>query len=212
MLVYNQILDRVKNFENYREAYYPDEPLCLIENFEIKNLQSVSYDVSMGNKIRKFKNEFKTIYLDKKNDVDNLFDEIDITVGYNLRPGEYILVRLNEKLNMPNDLAGHIRPRTTFNKLGLIITSQHINPSYSGNLQIGIKNETPNVVFLKPGLIIGQVVFESLDGTIEEDMLYKNKEDSKYQGEDGFVGSKVYDEETVKKAEYYYNKIIEGLE
>ena len=61
MLVYNQILDRVKNFENYREAYYPDEPLCLIENFQIENLQSVSYDVSMGNKIMKFKNEFKTI-------------------------------------------------------------------------------------------------------------------------------------------------------
>lgn len=212
MLVHNQILDRVKNFENYREAYYPDEPLCLIENFQVKNLQSVSYDVSMGNKIMKFKNEFKTIYLDEKNDVDNLFDEVDITVGYNLRPGEYILVRLNERLNMPNDLAGHIRPRTTFNKLGLIITSQHINPSYSGNLQIGIKNETPNVVFLKPGLVIGQIVFESLDGEIENDMLYKNKKDSKYQGEDGFVGSKVYDEETVKKAEYYYNKIIEGLE
>ncbi|MFR3558130.1 MAG: dCTP deaminase [Paraclostridium sordellii] len=208
MLVYDQILDRVKNYKKYGDVYKKDEPISLIENFNIERLQSVSYDVSMGNKIRKFKDKFKTIYLDEKNDIDNLFIEEDITNGYKLIPGEYILVRLNEKLNMPNDLAGHIRPRTTFNKLGLIITSQHINPSYSGNLQIGIKNETPNVVILKPGLVIGQVVFEKVDDIIREDMLYKNKKESKYQDEDNFVGSKIYDEDKVKKAKYLYKKLI----
>ncbi len=35
---------------------------------------------------------------------------------------------------MPDDLAAHIRPRTTFNKLGLIVTSQHVNPSFYGKL------------------------------------------------------------------------------
>src|SRR5699024_5034067 len=158
MLVYDQILDRVENHNKYEYAYEKGKTQRLIENFNIDRLQSVSYDVSISNKIMKFKDEFKTIYLDEKNDVESLFDEEDITRGYKLRTEEYILVRLNEILNMPNDLAGHIRPRTTFNKLGLIITSQHINPSYSGYLQIGIKNNTPNVVVLKPGLVIGQVV------------------------------------------------------
>ena len=211
MLVYDQILDRVENHSKYEYAYEKGKSKSLIENFNIDRLQSVSYDVSMSNKIMKFKDEFKTIYLDEKNDVENLFDEEDITRGYKLRPGEYILVKLNERLNMPNDLAGHIRPRTTFNKLGLIITCQHINPSYSGILQIGMKNNTPNVVVLKPGLVIGQVVFEVVDAEIREELLYKNKKDSKYQNEDDFVGSKVYDEETMQKANKLFDKIIKNL-
>lgn len=211
MLVYDQILDRVENYSKYEYAYEKGKSQKLIEEFNIERLQSVSYDVSMSNKIMKFKDEFKTIYLDEKNDVENLFDEEDITRGYKLRPGEYILVRLNERINMPNDLAGHIRPRTTFNKLGLIITSQHINPSYSGYLQIGMKNVTPNVVVLNPGLVIGQVVFERVDDNIKEDVLYKNKKDAKYHNEDKFVGSKIYDETTIKKAKNIYDKLIDNL-
>lgn len=211
MLVYDQILDRVENYKKYEYAYEKGKPQSLIDNFNIDKLQSVSYDVSMSSKIMKFKDEFKTIYLDEKNDIENLFDEEDISKGYKLRPGEYVLVRLNERLNMPNDLAGHIRPRTTFNKLGLIITCQHINPSYSGFLQIGMKNDTPNVVVLKPGLVIGQVVFEMVDEEIREDILYKNKKDSKYQNEDKFVGSKVYDEETTQEANKLFDKIIKNL-
>lgn len=211
MLVYDQILDRVNNHSAYKNVYSLKETKPLIENFNLNNLQSVSYDVSIGNVIMKFKDEFKTIYLNKRDDIDNLFKEESISLGYKLRPGEFILVRLNEKLNMPNDLAGHIRPRTTFNKLGLIITSQHINPSYSGYLQIGIKNETPNVIVLTPGLIIGQVIFETLDGEVKEEVLYNNKKDSKYQEEDKFIGSKVYDEDTIKMADELYNKLIDKL-
>lgn len=192
MLVYDQILERV---ENYKDLGY-EKPM--IEKFNKDNLQSVSYDVTIGNKIRRFKNEMETISLTSKNDIDDLYEEVNIEYGYKMRPGEFILARLNEKVNMPNDIAGHIRPRTTFNKLGIIITSQHINPSYSGNLQIGIRNCTPNVVILKNDLKIGQIVFEKVDGEIREDMLYKNKKDAKYHNEDEFVGSKVYNETKIQ--------------
>lgn len=192
MLVYDQILERV---ENYKDLGY-EKPM--IEKFNKDNLQSVSYDVTIGNKIRRFKNEMETISLTSKNDIDDLYEEVNIEYGYKMRPGEFILARLNEKVNMPNDIAGHIRPRTTFNKLGIIITSQHINPSYSGNLQIGIRNCTPNVVILKNDLKIGQIVFEKVDGEIREEMLYKNKKDSKYHNEDEFVGSKVYNETKIQ--------------
>ena len=81
MLVYDQILDRVENHSKYEYAYEKGKSHSLIENFNIDRLQSVSYDVSMSNKIMKFKDEFKTIYLDEKNDVENLFDEEDISRG-----------------------------------------------------------------------------------------------------------------------------------
>lgn len=210
MLVYDQILDRVENYNKYSEVYKNEEAKPLIENFIKKNLQSISYDVTMGSTIRKFKNESKTIHLDNKDEVDNLYEVVEIDEEYSLKPGEFVLVRLNEKINMPDDLGGHIRPRTTFNKLGIIITFQHINPSYKGNLQIGIKNETPHTVILKTNLVIGQVIFETLDGVVREEKLYKNDENSKYQNEDKFVGSKVYNDNVVKRVEELYNQIITG--
>lgn len=209
MLVYSQILDRVENYNKYNDVYNDKSAKPLIENFYKEQLQSVSYDVRIGNKIRVFRDEFKIIYLDQKEDIDSLFEEKDIKGGYKLKPNEFILARLEERLNMPNDLVANIRARTTFNKLGLIITDQHVNPSYVGNLQIGIKNESPNVVVLTPELIIGQIVFEKLEQKIEEDILYANKKDSKYNFENDFVGSKIYDEETIKKAKAIYDKVLE---
>ena len=66
MLVYDQILDRVENFNKYKNVYENNKAKPMIENFNKSNLQSVSYDVTMNHIIRKFKDEFQTIYLDKK--------------------------------------------------------------------------------------------------------------------------------------------------
>ncbi|WP_092926116.1 dCTP deaminase [Romboutsia hominis] len=210
MLVYDQILDRVLNYKKYEAVYKNEDARELIEDFNLDNLKSVSYDVTIGNFIRKFKGGSKTINLDNEYEVDDLYEEVDISNGYELKSGEFVLARLNERINMPDDLAGHIRPRTTFNKLGLIITFQHINPSYKGNLQIGIKNETPHTIILNPNLIIGQAVFETLDGIVREEKLYKNDGSAKYHNEDKFIGSKVYNDNVVKRAEELYSKIING--
>lgn len=200
MLGYNKILERIEEFEKFNLK----KPM--IEGFDKERLQSTSYDVIIGDKIRKFKTGMQTISLENKNDIDDLYEEVSIEFGYELRPGEFILARLEDRVNMPSDIGGHIRPRTTFNKLGIIITSQHINPTYSGNLQIGIRNCTPNTMLLFPKLKIGQIVFEQVDGEIPEHILYENKPDSKYNNEDDFVGSKIYAETEIQS---YLRKIFD---
>jgi dCTP deaminase len=194
ILVDNQIRDRVNNYEEYKEVYSGRNVKPLIENFDESNLQSASYDISITSKIRKFKDSFKRIRLDDKDGIDDSFEEIDILLGYDLRPREYILIQLNEIINMPNDLIAHVRPRTTFTKLGLILSCQHLNPSYNGQLQLGLFNATPFVVEITPNLIIGQLVFEKLDLEPDGDNLYYKKKNAKYQNEKGFVSSKIYEE------------------
>lgn len=194
ILVDNQIKDRVYNPNNYEEVYSNREATPLIENFKVENLQSVSYDITITDKIRKFKDTFKKIQLNNKEDINNSFEEIDISYGYNMRPNEYVLIQLNEYLNMPDDLTAHLRPRTTFIKLGLVLSCQHINPSYNGQLQLGLYNATPFVIEITPGLIIGQIIFEQLADKADEENLYYKKKNAKYQNEKGFVGSKIYDE------------------
>lgn len=210
ILVDNEILDRVNNYKKYKDVYYNRECRPLIENFKIESLQSVSYDIAITNRIKIFKNEFLTIDLSNSQDIDNCMREEDITCGYLLRPKEYILVQLAEILNLPDDLTGHIRPRTSFIKLGLILSFQHINPSYNGQLQIGLYNATPNVIKIEAGTKIGQIVFEKLSGNVNKDNLYCEKKNSKYQGEEGFVSSKIH-EEFNKKVEEEYKNILKSI-
>ena len=117
----------------------------LISGFNEKNLQAASYDVSVSNKLVKFKDTFRRISFSSKSDIDDIYEEVDISLGYDLRPNEYILVTLNEYITMPKDLCAHIRPRTSFIRLGLILSHQHLNPTYEGKLSLGLYNASPFV-------------------------------------------------------------------
>lgn len=205
ILVYDQILDRVKEFNKYKAVYAPKQCKPLIENFKEENLQSVSYDVSISSCILEAKECQNIVNVDNQYETDKLFEEKDITNGYDLMPNEYIIVRLNEKINMPDDLTAHLRARTSLNKIGLIITNQHINPSYNGNLQFGLMNMSKSTLRIMPGLPIGQVVFEELSDKVKPEKLYRNKGNAKYQGEDGFIKSKIYEEIDDKFMEYLNN-------
>lgn len=194
ILIDSQIKDRIDNHIKYEKVYIGRESKPLIENFKEKNLQAVAYDVTMTDRIKKFKNEFRTIDLTIKDDVELSMEEDIIQEFYILKPNEYILVQLNEYINMPDDLVAHIRPRTSFTRLGLIVSFQHINPSYEGKLQIGLLNANPNSIKIQPGTVIGQVVFETISGNIEKENLYYFKKTSKYNKENDFVPSRIYEE------------------
>jgi dCTP deaminase len=193
ILVDNEIRDRVENYNKYKNVYCK-EAKPIIKDFKLQNLQSSSYDITITNKIDVFQNKIHKIRLDNKEDVDDASVEVDISLGYDLKPSEYILVRVDEWINMPNDLCARIMPRTTFTRIGLIVSSQYFNPSYSGKVQLGLYNTTNSVIEIKPNLKIGQIVFETLHGVPNEDNLYCNKGNSKYQNEKGSVGSRIYEE------------------
>lgn len=193
--------------ENYRK-YELEKPL--IEPFNEERLQGASYDISMGNIIHIYKKEFKTIDLKNQNEIDSIYDEVIIEDGYVIGPKEYILVTLNERINLPNDIIAHIRPRTRFTRLGLILSDQHCNQTYCGKLQLGIFNATNCAMRIYPDLKIGQLVFEELKSIPSENKWYKNCKDSIYNNEENFIGSKVSDE-IKKKADVEYKSILKKL-
>lgn len=100
----------------------------LIENANFENVRSASYDVTSTNKLLVIKNFDNPIsFIDAKT-IDNLYEEKTIENGYNLKPKESVLIPIKEFFNIPNNLSGHFRGRTSFNRLGLILATQHINP------------------------------------------------------------------------------------
>ena len=138
-----------------------------------------------------------------------MYEEVDISNGYNLKSGESILAVLNEKIIMPENMIGHIRPRTSISRLGIYINMQHINAGYKGILNLMIYNMSPNTYKITPNLKIGQIVFEEITDGITNDLIYGNEIDSVYQNEDGLEGSKIYTDYIGKvvrhfKVNYYF--------
>ena len=159
----------------------------MITPFEERNLQSVSYDITAGNIARVFNRLSDPIDLNDKENIKLTYCEIDITDGYLIKPNEYILVKSGEKYTLPDDIAAYSRPRTTLSRLGLILTPQHFNPSFSGYIYYGLLNVTPNILKIYPGTSIGQIVFEKVCGALDKKNLYKNKTSAQYQNENEFI-------------------------
>ena len=174
----------------------------LIEPFSEDALQSESYDLAIGTEIEVLKKDVRCLSLLEQESIDSMYEEIDLAVsGYIISPKEYILVSLKEKVSLPDNITAHIRPRTRFTRLGLIVSDQHCNSTYSGKLRIGIFNVTDYPIKIFPGIRIAQMVFEELKSKPSEEKMYKNKKNAVYQGEEKFVGAKFSDELEKKVSE-----------
>lgn len=181
----------------------------VIENYNEQNVSSASYDITLSSKILKMKKSFRTIDLSVADEVERIYEEVDISNGYSLKSGECILGVLNEKIVLPENMIAHIRPRTSLSRLGLYINFQHINAGYSGILNIAIYNMSPNTYKITKDLRIGQIIFEEITDGITNDLLYPNEKMPVYQNEDGTKGSKIYADYVGKvcrhfKGNYYF--------
>ena len=180
----------------------------LISPFNENSLQSESYDLSIGKEISVLKKEVRCIDIEKEKDLENIY-EINYmqSSGYILSPKEYVLVELKEKITLPDNITAHIRPRTKFTRLGLIVSAQHCNSTYSGVLRLGLFNATDYAIKIKPNVKIAQIVFEELKEIPSENKLYKNKKDASYQNEKDFRGPK-FSNEFYESVEKTVNRII----
>lgn len=196
-----EIRDMVKNFNKY------NLPRPLIKDFKEERLQGSSYDISISNKITVYDSSIKSIDLRNQDTIDSIYKEVDISQGYVFKPNEYILVRLNEYITLPTNIIAHVRPRTRYTRLGIILTPQHCNQTYSGILQLGLYNATPYKITIVPNLKIGQLVFEELKSIPTQSKWYKNSTQSIYNNENKFIGS-IISKELEEEADEFYQKLI----
>ncbi|MDY2997807.1 MAG: dCTP deaminase [Faecalimonas sp.] len=171
----------------------------MITPFDEISLQSESYDLSIGCMITTMKKEVRCIDVTAQEDLDFMYDKKELPLtGYVLSPKEYVIVSIKESIKMPENITAHIRPRTRFTRMGLIVSDQHCNSSYEGNLKLGLFNATDFAIKIFPGVKIAQIVFEELKEKPSEEKLYLNKKDAAYHKEESFIGAMV-DEEFDKK-------------
>ena len=97
--------------------------------------------------------------------------------GIQLKPGQSVLVGLQEHFDMPSDIVGYVRDKSTWSRQGLFVAQAVLEPGWKGYMAlriVNLGNEALTIVDREP---IAQVIFHRLEST--PDRSYSGK----YQGQ-----------------------------
>src|SRR3989338_204173 len=122
-------------------------------------------------------------------------DYTDVFEGGNepfmIHPGDFVLGKVHEYLEIPADLACTVNGRSSLGRIGLIInsTAGWVDPGFRGHITLEITNIGRLPIKLYPGMRVGQFVFHQLNSPSEKP--YNVREQSKYRDEQGATQSRL---------------------
>ncbi len=158
----------------------------------VENINGASIDITLGDKILvevDHDNAYGMVDLASKETPH--MKEIDISSGsYHLQPGEFVLATSNETFNLPNDVACEYKLKSSLARSGL----QHMlagwcDPGWNNSkLTLELKNVlNHNMLVLRPGMKIGQMVFFECE-PVPEGQDYSAK--GQYNNQESVTASK----------------------
>ena len=157
---------------------------ALISPFTLVQLQPSSYDVLLSDQIRVPVKQWGVI--DMRETPRDDTELVDITNGFLLAQGHFVLGSTYEKVSIPHNMVGRIEGKSTRARQGLQIHSAgYLDPGFRGNVTLELVNFSPRPMMLYPGIRVAQLSFEWLDGYCD---LPYSKERNHYQDSEGTVG------------------------
>ena len=162
-----------------------EEGRIKIEPWDPGRVQPASVDVLLGHTFRVFHNH-RAAAIDLRDPPTHLTEQVEVADGeaFVIHPGEFVLGRTLEWVELPDDIVSRIEGKSSVGRLGLIVhaTAGFIDPGFNGSLTLEITNLTRIPIKLYPGLPIAQLSFMALDQPAERP--YGHPElGSHYQGQ-----------------------------
>jgi dCTP deaminase len=157
----------------------------VIEPWDDALVQPASVDLRLGDSFRVFENH-KVTAIDLRDPPTNLTKEVEVGEGepFAIHPGEFVLGRTLEHVQIPDDVVARIEGKSSLGRLGLIVhaTAGFVDPGFTGTLTLEITNLTRVPIKLYAGLPIAQLSFMALDAPAQRP--YGSQElGSHYQGQ-----------------------------
>lgn len=133
-------------------------------------VQPASVDLRLGHSFRVFHNH-RASAIDLKDPPRNLTEQVTITDDepFLIHPGEFVLGRTLEWVELPDDVVARIEGKSSIGRLGLIVhaTAGFVDPGWKGTLTLEITNLTRIPIKLWANLPIAQLSFMTLDRSAE---------------------------------------------
>jgi len=137
-----------------------------VEPFDDTMVQPASIDLRLGSSFRVFHNH-RIGAIDLADPPRNLTEHVEIgeAESFVIHPGEFVLGRTQEHVELPDDVVARIEGKSSLGRLGLIVhaTAGFVDPGFKGTLTLEITNLTRVPIILWPGKPIAQLSFMALD-------------------------------------------------
>jgi len=167
------------------------EPVNLSEQ-----LQPCSLDIRIGDEVARYKTANVIIDSQSTNAERHLESEpLFEGDSFLVEPDDFLLLNTEEWVSIPPYLEAELRGRSSYGRLGLEVhsTAALLDPGFAGQIVLEVSNNSQHSIRLYRGDRIGQLVFKEL--RTRSKTPYGEKEDSKYDGQIGAVGSRIWEEE-----------------
>ncbi len=119
--------------------------------------------------------------------------ELDESVPYALKPGEFALGITAENIELPDDIVGRLDGKSSLGRLGLVVhsTAGFVDPGWKGRLTLELSNLSSIPINLYLGMKSSQISFVWLSSPAERPYGSAGL-NSKYQGQMGPVPSRFH--------------------
>lgn len=182
-LTKEEILERLKTKDKDRRVFFT--PIISTE----QQVGSAAIDVRLGTQFILFKRTKYPIVDVCESDPEDFNwkigkyqDKISVNLGENLvlHPQQLVLGSTLEYIRLPNDLVAEVIGRSSWGRLGLIISAATlVHPGYAGVITLELANEGDTPIALYPGIRIAQLVFYKLVGCEKQESELR---ETKYLG------------------------------
>lgn len=130
----------------------------VIEPLDAQQIQPASIDLRLADEILILRG--KAIDFDKEQAYEKIRAQEII-----LPPKTSVLMRTLERIELPNDVAGMTRLRSSLSRIGVFLNNAGwVDPGFKGTLTLSIFNANDCSVKIKPGSRFLQLVLMKLDG------------------------------------------------
>jgi deoxycytidine triphosphate deaminase len=134
----------------------------LVENLcarELENPEGAGFDLRAGEIFRIQSGESFLGETERFTPEVDLIAKFGIDKEILINPGEYVLVKTIEKINLPDNIAAIFRPRSTLQRSGIALFTATASPGYSGELTFGMRNVGKNPLRLELGARFVHILF-----------------------------------------------------
>lgn len=134
----------------------------LVENLserELTNPEGAGFDLRLGEVFKLKEGEAFLGEIERHTpDVESIA-KYGKDKDFTIKPGEYYLVKTIEKINLPFDILGIFRPRSTLQRSGAGLITATASPGYSGELTFGLFNAGKNAIRIELGARFVHILF-----------------------------------------------------
>lgn len=147
-----------------------------IKPFALKHLHGIGIDLRIFNKIFRLQRKDTALDTHSPHDLRQYYNE-ETAKSFVINPGEHILASTIEEIELPADLTGLVLLRSTYARLGLLLSVGLVSPGFRGQLTLEIIGGTFPV-----RICAGDAVFCI---TFLKLASETNRYEGKYQGQKG---------------------------